>query len=271
MPDVGDSRTATLTVTPADGTTAATVLITKPDASTDTPAVSGSLAGSVWTGSATVDLDLPGWWLAKWTATGTGEGVEYQQFYVSGAPPIPDDAVLVCSLEQFKGWLKFPLTDNTQDDKLLICLASATAWIRWRQSGPVAVETFVELLWCNGRYMNQSQHPLQTVVSVTPQDAGALSSTAYRVDTTNSFIEMRGASYGWHDVVYTAGPSKVRPHVRLAGQEVARHLWTIQNGSSGRGFPGDEYVATPMGFAVPRRAEEMMAADPDNTTMPGFA
>ncbi len=270
MPDVGDARTATLVVTPADVTTAATVALTAPDGTVTAPAVSGSLAGSVWTGTATITFSQAGWWRPVWTVTGMGAGVEPQFMYANAIPPLPGEDPLVCSLEQFKDWIKFPQTDSTQDAKMLLALGAATDWLRWRQGGPLKVTTFTERLWCNGQFLKQRKHPLVAVASVTPQDGSAMSATSYIVDTTNSMIELRGGGVGWYDVVYSAGPAKVSHRRRMAGQEVARHLWGIQNGSSGRGFSGDD-VPTPLGFAIPARAEELMSADPDDQQMPGFA
>lgn len=268
MPDVGDSRTATLTVSNGDGTTAAVLVVTRPDLTTDTPVVTGSGGGTTWT--ATVALPQAGWYKLVWTVTGTGAGIEPQFLYANAMPPVPGEDPLVCTLEQFKSWLKFG-TATDKDDKLYLALASATDWVRWRISGPLKVTTFTERLFTNGGFLQQRKHPLATVTSITPQDGTALPSTSYIVDTDNSQIQLRYGSYGWHTVVYTAGMSQVSHRIRLAGQETARHLWMIQNGSSGRGFPGDDGVPTPLGFAVPRRAEELLSADPDDNLMPGFA
>lgn len=266
MPDVGESRIATLTVSNGDGTTSAGIVLTLPDSTTAIPAVSG--ATTTWT--APIPFTLPGWYKLTWTVAGAGAGIEHHFMYANAAPPLPDEDPLICSLEQFKDWLKFPPDDSTKDGKLLLALGAATDWVRWRQGGPLKVTTFTERLWCNGQYLKQRKHPLVTVTSVTPQDGTAMSATSYIVDTTNSMIELSGGGYGWYTTVYTAGLAKISHRRRLAGQEVARHLWLIQNGSSGRGYPGDD-VPTPLGFAVPARAEELMSADPDEQQMPGFA
>lgn len=268
MPDLGDSATATLTVSPFDGTTATTLLVTAPDNTTSGPATSTSNGGATWT--ATVTYTQSGWYLLKWTVTGKGAGVQYQMVYVSGAPVVPASG-LVCSLEQFKNWLQFPLNDYSRDDDLFVALSSASDWAAWRLGGPLSVKTFTERLYANGCYIQQKHHPLATVTSITPQDGTALPATAYIVDTTNSQIELRGAYYGWHTVVYTAGLSSVTPRQRLAGMEVGKHLWLVQNGSGGRGFNADEVVPTPFGFAVPNRAEELMSADPDYRDVAGIA
>lgn len=178
---------------------------------------------------------------------------------------------LVATLNEFKDQIKFPLTNTAQDTKLTSYLTAASEWAQWRLSGPLAQTTFTERLYCNGSCIQQQHHPLVSVTSITPQDGTALPATAYIVDTTNSQIEMRGAYYGWHTVVYVAGPASVLDHVKRAGLIVAQHLWTVENGSAGRGQQQQDLVPTPFGFAVPARAEELIGADPNFKDMPGFA
>lgn len=86
MPDVGDLVTATLTVDPYDGTTAAALLVTRPDGTTVSPVVTGSGGGQTWT--APVSYTLAGVWRLKWTVTGTGASVEGQQVAVAPAPDV---------------------------------------------------------------------------------------------------------------------------------------------------------------------------------------
>lgn len=179
---------------------------------------------------------------------------------------------LVATLVEFKDWLKYKTAGSANDAKLTMALTSASSWVEWRQSGPMSVTAFTERLQASGCFLKQRKHPLVTVTSVTPQDGSALPSSVYIVDTTNSFIQLRyNAHGGWFTVVYTAGLAVISDRVKLAGLEVARHLWLIENGSSQRGYPDDDTIPTPMGFAVPRRADELMSADPDGRSEIGFA
>ncbi|MGW5409026.1 hypothetical protein [Streptomyces spiralis] len=86
MPDVGDVVTATLTVEPADGTTAASLLVTRPDGTTVSPVVTGANGGATWT--APVTYTLAGLWRLSWTVTGTGASVEHQVVSVAPAPAV---------------------------------------------------------------------------------------------------------------------------------------------------------------------------------------
>jgi hypothetical protein len=80
MPDVGDQITATLLVEPFDASTRAGLTATKPDGSVVVPVVSTADGGQTWT--APVDLDLAGTWVLKWTVTGTGGSVEFEEIGV---------------------------------------------------------------------------------------------------------------------------------------------------------------------------------------------
>lgn len=178
---------------------------------------------------------------------------------------------LVATLQEFKDWIKYG-PGTSDDDELTLALTSASSWVEWRQSGPLEVTQFTHRMESNGQFLQPRKLPLVAVVSITPQDGTALPSSAYIVDTTNGLIQFRyyGWAAGWYTVVYTAGLVSIPDRVQLAGLECARHLWLVRNGSAARGYPGDDVVQTPLGFAVPRRAEELMAADPDGTPG-GFA
>lgn len=85
MPDLGDTVTATLSVSPHDVTTSAALAAHAPDGTTvTTPAPTTADGGATWT--AVRVYDQPGWWLLTWTVTGTGAGIEHQQVFVPDAP-----------------------------------------------------------------------------------------------------------------------------------------------------------------------------------------
>lgn len=103
MPDVGDLATATLTVSPFDGTTSAALHVTAPDATTSDPTPTTADSGATWT--AVVTYDQAGWWLLSWTVTGTGAGVEHQKVWVSAAPTVPPFAPVYTTMEMVKASL----------------------------------------------------------------------------------------------------------------------------------------------------------------------
>lgn len=69
----GDARLPTLTVDPADVTTAAVLTLVDPDGTVTTPGQTGALAS--WTASSSYTLTA-GEWVERWTVTGTGKGVQ---------------------------------------------------------------------------------------------------------------------------------------------------------------------------------------------------
>lgn len=177
-----------------------------------------------------------------------------------------DAVALVATLAEFKTWLKYG-AGTTDDTTLTTVLTSASLWVEWKIGGPLAAASFTETAIINGFAYIPQKRPLATVTSITPDLGAAIDSSRYSVDTTHNMIRFRWGVYrGWYTIIYTAGLSSIPDRVKTAGLEVARHLWLIQNGSGGRGFPGDE-IPTPMGFAVPRRAEELLRTD----SVAGFA
>lgn len=77
MPDAGDQITATLLVSPFDGTTSATLMATKPNGTVTNPVASTSDGGQTWT--APILLDQAGTWVLKWSVVGMGASVEYEE------------------------------------------------------------------------------------------------------------------------------------------------------------------------------------------------
>jgi hypothetical protein len=166
---------------------------------------------------------------------------------------------LCATLAEFKSWLNY--TGTADDTEQTMVLTAASEWVEYAIGGPLSVTSFTEQHKVEGWSIGLLKVPVATVTSITPDLGVALDSSTYYVDTTANLIRSRTWLCGQYTVVYTAGLSSIPNRVKLAGLEVARHLWLIQNGSAGRGYPGDEVIPTPMGFAVPRRALELLAPD----------
>jgi hypothetical protein len=120
MPDVGDLATATLTVTPSDGTTAAALTLNAPDGTDSQPSASTADSGATWT--AIVTYDQAGWWLLTWTVTGTGAGVEHQRVFVP-EPPTAGGAPAYTTPELVKESLNEP---TGRDDLIAEKIRSAS-------------------------------------------------------------------------------------------------------------------------------------------------
>lgn len=83
--DQGDIATLTLTVSPFDLTTTATVAVTSPTNIASAPTATPNVDRSVWT--AQLPLVEAGEYVARWTVTGVGAGVEQQS--VVSLPSLP--------------------------------------------------------------------------------------------------------------------------------------------------------------------------------------
>lgn len=165
---------------------------------------------------------------------------------------------LVATLAEFKSWLRWTGAGTADDAKLTDVLTSASEWVEWKIGGPLAVTSFTERSKTNGWVVQPLKTPLVAVTSITPDLGTAYDSARYVVDTTIDQVHFRwGVRRGWVTMVYTAGLSTVPYRVKNAGLELARHLWLTQNGSSGRGRSDDD-IPVPMGFAVPRRVDELL-------------
>ncbi len=180
------------------------------------------------------------------------------------AGPTPDSERLV-TLAKFKRWLN--IEGSSQADEILDVLVAATEWVEWRIGGPVAVTTFTETGKVNGFAYVPINRPLVSVASITPDLGVAVDASRYQADTTVNMIRFRsGVTAGWYTFVYDAGLAGPGRLERNAGMELGRHLWLTQNGSVGRGRSDDD-IPVPMGFAVPRRVDEMLMPK----HIPGFA
>jgi hypothetical protein len=205
----------------------------------------------VYTASTTVDQ--AGTWTYVWTASGTVTAVEPGQFTVRS------QNVYVVSLEELKAQLN--KTDSADDVELRSYLASATRWVEKEIGGPVSVQTFTERQFIVGQTVIPRKRPLVSVTSITPDFTSTpLTSTSYTADTGVNQIYFYYQVYiGWHTIVYQAGQQQVNENVKLAGMIVAQHLWDTQNGFAGR-RNADDLIPSGLGFAIPRRAAEMIDA-----------
>ncbi len=93
MPDVGDSVTATLLVSPFDDTTSAALLVTRPDGTSFAPTTSTSDGGNTW--EAALGYTVAGTWFLKRVVTGTGASVQWEEVGVSPDPTYVDPNVRV--------------------------------------------------------------------------------------------------------------------------------------------------------------------------------
>lgn len=99
MPDVGEQVTLTLTVTPYDGTTTATITATSPTGTVSTVTPTTVDGGATWTGY--LSLTEAGAWRILWTVTGQGAGVETDTVYAFALDPTIDAYATLSDLASY--------------------------------------------------------------------------------------------------------------------------------------------------------------------------
>src|SRR4051812_14864923 len=95
MPDVGEDATLTLTVSPHDGTTSASVAVISPAGTASTLSPVTADGGATW--NAYLPLTEAGAWQVTWTVTGQGSGVEHDTVYAF-APLVGDSYATLSDL-----------------------------------------------------------------------------------------------------------------------------------------------------------------------------
>lgn len=235
-----------------------TITVTAPDGTPSTPTVTNTNANGVYT--ATITLTQAGLWRWTWSSSGAVVAVQSDQLTA-----VSTQRALVASLDEFAAQLN--RTDSTDNNELRTYLAAATDWVERTIGGPIVPTTITETGQVrNGSYALR-RRPVISVTSITPSLGDPLSAGSYILDADTGVVRQIGN--GWYTFVYRAGLSVMPERVKLAGLMLAEHLWQVQNGGGGLPFPGDADLTpqVPMGFAVPRRVEELLAVDRE----PGFA
>lgn len=138
---------------------------------------------------------------------------------------------------------------------------------------PTAVTEIVTVSW-SGKLL-LAKRPIVSVASITPVGAGAaISSSTVIEDAAGGVVGLTSGCLprGRYTVVYSAGHAASLDNMKLAGRIIGQHLWRTQNGGGGAPYPGqDEIVQLGLGYAVPRRALELLAIEATPSKVGGFA
>ena len=165
---------------------------------------------------------------------------------------------LCATLAEFKAHLNY--SGSADDSELTVFLTAGSDLLERLMGGPLDVQTFTEYPNICGEFYAPRKRPLVAVTSMTPYRGSALATTAYVVDTTASVIRIINGPTGLYTVVYTAGLATISDRVKLAGLIIGQHLWRTQRGGS-RPSASDEVLLPGMGFAIPRRALDLLGHD----------
>jgi hypothetical protein len=229
-----------------------------PDGTTLTPAL--TVAATVSPYTATLPTTQPGRHVLTWSAAGNRVADICDVW--------PADPRYILSIDD--AIAAIGPGPQAQRDDIGLYVATAT-WVIEMLAGPVISEQRTFKADGGRRAIVLPALPVQ-VTSVTVSGS-LLDPTTYVVD------EDAGVIYGLFPaaplprnvtVLYRVGAATIPANLRLAATELVRHLW-----SSGRraGRPGAmdaaaDLVATPFGFAIPKRVVELCSA---TKFAPGFA
>ncbi len=264
--DLGSVVPLSVTVTDASGTAAnagsVVLTITLPDQTTETPSVSNPSTGTY---TAEYTPTQAGRHIARWVATGANASAYTEVFDVR-----PAAIVGVISLTDAKNHLNMSLTITKNDAELRDHIEAATRVVEF-YVGPVGVREVTEVV-SGGGSLILSRTPAISLTSVDPVHTGGLSYAVSDLDLDGATGIVRHL-LGWRfvgplRVVYQAGRAVVAANHQMAARIIVKHLWETQRGGSrrpGMGGQSDDIVeqqlVSVMGFAVPRRAVELLQPD----------
>ncbi len=228
------------------GTVAASLAVRLPDTTTLTPAPTVTV--SAGTQSATIVTSQPGRHLLTWTLAGVT--------FVDILDVWPADPRYIISIADALGILgSMPAS---QQNDLALYVATATYVIE-NLAGPVisAARTYLT----DGPRTSVVLPAAPVQVSQVMVGAVVLDPALYQVDADAGLVfssfptgPPRNIS-----VTYTVGSTTIPANLRLAAAELIKHLWSSgrRTGTPGRMDAPADMVATPFGFAVPKRVVEL--------------
>lgn len=251
--DPADAGAVALTVTLPNGTTDVTSNITP-------------------TSTGVYDHDYPttqpGVHQVRWVATGLNASAYDDVFSVD-----PADGGSFISLAELKRHLKKDPTKTDDDAELLEFIAPACQMIEDR-IGPVTPRTATQTVWGrNHIYRRQfvlNSHPVIIVTAVAvdgqavPEADPTAGTDGWVLDPGPGILaHTRHWPWGRIEVTYQAGRTPLPGNIRLAGLELAAHLWRamkLTNSGNGRPNPAgaDDLALRGVGYALPYRVRELL-------------
>lgn len=276
--DVGGVQTLTLTVTDAAGNPvdAGAIALAITDA-TGAVTNAGGITHVAATGVYTYDFAVirPGRHSYRWVGTGANAGVYTDIFHALDADPR-----FLLSLDDARAQLRKQSSNTVDDDQLRLYLASVTAIVEDVVGAQVA--TTGTTIAGGGASAILLPEQVTAVTQVTENGVVLTAGSDYTVDAQAGIV-YRGTTLAPYSfiagrdniiITWTAGAGDAE-NVRLAARIILRHLWKADQEGGGRpGVGGSgvnpDTVQTPSGFAIPRRAMQLLTPN-DDDRMPGFA
>jgi hypothetical protein len=258
-----------------------TVTVVAPDGTTSTPTVTHEGGGQY---TAVFTSAVAGHHVVSWAAADTGYADAFGDTFEVQALPDPT----IVSLAEAKEILK--LTETTQFDAVVQGHNAAVTNVVEYYCGPVVQQTIVERLPSRGVMQPLSKPPVIELVAWTQAPPGLENSgiplpvppspmfptmffgIPYPIDqlyadpTTGIVTHTSGlpfiyGSYMWQ---YKAGRPVIPACIYEASKIILKHLFMVEHGGSAGGAltaGEEETIQTPMGFAIPARAYEMLTPE----------
>lgn len=172
-----------------------------------------------------------------------------------------------------------PAADTTQDADLLATYIPAVTPLVEDLTGPIVAGTGLSWSVDGGRTFILLPSAVSAVTAVTESGVALVSNVDYTVNLPAGIV-VRGSvqqpyiflpGQGNIVVTYNTGLATIPANVRLAARIILRQLWQAdqQGYRPNFGAPDNDTVSTPSGFAVPKRAWELLQTG--NRNVPGFA
>lgn len=275
--DVGGVVTLTLTVTvnaAAADAGAIALAITDPAAAVTNAAGIAHVNG---TGIYTYDFAVTaaGRHTYRWLGTGANAGA-YSDIFHS----LPADPRFLLSLDDARAQLRKPGGDTVDDDELRIYLAAVTPIVEDVAGAQASLSG--STTFDGGKGAVLLPVAASAVTQVTENGVVLAAGSDYTVNLASGIVH-RGtqlAPYtflpGHQNIVVTWAAGGVDDeNVRLAARIILRQLWQADQVGGGRpgvggAAPANDMTATPSGFAIPRRAMQLLTPNAAGR-MPGFA
>lgn len=241
------------------GTTAAVLAVTLPDGTTLTPAPTVSVAAGLQQ-SAVFIAAQPGMYALTWTIPGGAIHTDVidvwplkPRYLVSVADATRRLAIAgpaaVAAASRVE-WFEY----------LSLYIASAT-WVIESITGDLLPKERQYVASGNGEKRALVLPASEiTVQSVTVDGVALVANDQYKVDTMAGIVISDSFTQGDLNIVveFTAGSTLVPPPARQACLEIVAHMWQISRQGARESGTTDETVTTAVGYAIPRRAWELL-------------
>jgi hypothetical protein len=267
--NLGDVVPLSVTVTDADGNPAdagaVTLTVTLPDGTTDvTGPISSTTTGVYDHNYPTVQAGVH---QVRWVATGLNASAFTDTFTVDESA-----GGNFISLTEVKLHMNKDVAKTTDDAELAGFISSACQMIEDRV-GPVAPRSATQTVWGHHhayrRQLLLDLHPVVDVTAVTvdgvtvPEADPVAGTDGWVLDAGPGVLaHTRHWPWGRVEVTYRAGRTPLPGNIRLAGLELAAHLWQSSQLNSSGGRPSlsgtDELALRNVGFALPYRVRELL-------------